>query len=235
MRDRHKGLYLFLVFFVVLVCSIGSTYAYLAAVTGSNDAVLNTSSTNYSISMNVVPVYDGFSFIPMDNNNVLRALRDEFGCKDKYGRGACLAYRISLYGYDDNINVLSGSMDVHLNHITNLSYMVLQEVSEDAYDEDNCVSVKDNLYCIAKDATSVNEGKSLSLGNEYDITGTTEKNFLLVLWLSNLEESQNEYDIGSFDATVTFGMGSGGEIKGSIVAAIKSEVDGEEEDSMNKG
>ena len=50
------------------------------------------------------------------------------------------------------------------------------------------------------------------------------------MWLSNLNVSQNETDIGTFEAIVTMQAGSGGEIKGSISSAliIDDMVGGEE-------
>ena len=41
------------------------------------------------------------------------------------------------------------------------------------------------------------------------------------MWLTNLNESQNEFDIGSYQATVTIQAGNGGEVKGTIASAVK--------------
>ena len=42
-----------------------------------------------------------------------------------------------------------------------------------------------------------------------------------MFWLTNLQESQNTFDIGSFTATVTIQAGNGGEIKGTIASAVQ--------------
>ena len=60
-------------------------------------------------------------------------------------------------------------------------------------------------------------------------------NFILLVWLSNFKFSQNDIDIGNFEAAVTMQAGNGGEIKGSISSVIifddDNDVKVEEEDS----
>ena len=61
----------------------------------------------------------------------------------------------------------------------------------------------------------------MSIGDAYNVYGLTEKNLLLVIWLSNLNERQNEKDIGNYNATITVFAGNGGEITGTIANAVK--------------
>lgn len=213
---KEKNIYLISFIIILAMSVIGSTYAYWVSTAYSPDKSVNTASTSYSIAMNITPLYSDFKFIPMDNQDALKALKNE--CRDQYDRGACNAYMIHIDGYDEKLNYISGSMDVTLNNITNLSYMMFEENSE--YNEDNCVNINDKAYCIAKEATSVNDGVNLSLGDSYVVANTTEKNFILLIWLTNLEESQNATDLGDFNSIITFSMGNGGEIKGSISASI---------------
>lgn len=215
---KRKNVY-FVLFIIVLGMSIiGSSYAYLVAVATSPSKSVNTSSTSYSIKMAITPLFSDFRFIPMDDIDALKALKNK--CKDKYDRGACNAYIIHIDGYDEKLNYISGSMDVNLDNITNLSYMVLEKQDESKYDENNCANIDDKIYCISKEATAVNDGVNLSLGDSYEVNNTTEKNFILLIWLTNLEESQNDIDLGDFNSIITFSMGNGGEIKGSISASI---------------
>ena len=213
---KFKYLYIIFLICVLAISTIGSTYAYWVATASSKDSDINASSTTYEISMNINPLYNKFSFIPMDDFNALKALGNQ--CKDKYGRGACNAYIINIYGYDTKLGSISGSMDVNLDNIENLSYMMLEESSED--NGTSCVTINDKIYCIGKEATSVGDGVNLSLGDSYEVVGTDNKSFILLIWLTNLEQSQNERDIGNFNAAITFSMGNGGEIKGSIDSAL---------------
>lgn len=218
---KFKYWYLILFAFILAISTIGSTYAFLAASASSEEETLKTKSTTYSLSMDITPLYSDFSLIPMDDTDALKALANK--CKDKYDRGACSAYNIRLYDYNDQLNFISGKMDVNLENINNLSYMMLEE--KDEYVDNNCTKIENKTYCTAKEATSVNDGVSLSLGDEYDVSNTTEKNLILLIWLTNLEESQNEYDIGNFNSIITFSMGNGGEIKGSISATLTENRD----------
>ena len=228
MKREFGLLYVVLMIMVLSITTIGATYAYWTATTASNNNDIKTESTIYSISMDINPLYHDFSVIPMNDEDALKALKNK--CKDKYDRGACSAYNIHVYDYDVNLGFVSGFMNVSTNNMQNLSYMMLKE--SDTYDEDTCVIIDDteDIYCVAKEASSVEIDTDLSLGDTYDVVGTESIDFILLMWLSNLNVSQNETDIGTFEAIVTMQAGSGGEIKGSISSAliIDGMVGGEE-------
>lgn len=215
-NKEYRILYGVLIVMVLTISTIGSTYAYFSARTNSLNNSISTSSTIYSISMDISPVYSGFSYIPMNDEYALKALKNK--CKDKYDRGACSAYRIRVYGYNEGLDYISGVMDITTDNMVNLSYMMYR--LSNTYDEDKCVDIDGEYYCISYDATSIGEGTNLSLGDSYDVRGMTETKFILMIWLTNLNESQNESDIGNYNATITMQAGSGGEIKGTIANAI---------------
>lgn len=219
MKKEFKLLYGVLAVIVLAISTIGATYAYWTASTKSANNEVETGSTIYSISMQINPLYHDFSVIPMDDENALKALKNK--CKDKYDRGACSAYTIYVYDYNVDLDYISGYMDVTTNNMQNLSYMMLR--LSDTFDEDNCVTIEESQenYCIVKEATSIGDGVGLSLGDAYDVTGITSTKFILLMWLSNFDYSQNDIDVGSFDAIVTMQAGNGGEIKGSIASAIQ--------------
>ena len=223
MKRDFKVFYTFLAVCILAFSTMGATYAYWAATASSANNALQTASTIYSISMNITPLYHDFSIIPMDDQDALKGLKSE--CKDKHGRGACSAYEIYVYGYNKDLDYISGILDITTNNMQNLSYMMLR--LSDVYDEDNCVSIakEDNeeIYCVVKEATSMGDGVGLSLGDSYSVLGMSDTKFILMMWLSNLRESQNDFDIGSFNAVVTIQAGNGGEIKGSIANAVKIE------------
>lgn len=223
-RVEIKKLYLILFIVVVFVLGTGTTYAYWTATTSSTSEAIKTESTIYSINMEILPLYNDFSFIPMNDNDAVKALKR--GCKDKYDRGACAAYKMRVFGYSNTLGYVSGYMDITTNNMINLSYMMYME--SDTYDEDNCVSIEDKNYCKVLEPNHMGDGKNLTLGDKYDVAGTESVEFILLLWLTNLDERQNEFDIGNFNAVVTMQAGSGGEIKGVISSAIN--VDNSEDD-----
>lgn len=213
---RFKSLYLVLFVVTVFILGTGSTYAYWSATTSSSSESVKTQSTIYSINMELSPVYNDFSFIPMNDQDAVKALKN--GCKDKYGRGACAAYKMRVFGYSDTLSYISGYMDITTNNMVNLSYMVYRESA--SYDENNCVSVDDKNYCVALGASHMDDGVGLTLGDKYDVYGVDSVEFILLIWLTNLEVPQNDFDIGSFNAVVTMQAGNGGQIKGTISSAI---------------
>lgn len=224
---KNKNLYLIIAIVVLGMSTIGTTYAYWVAVAASPSSSVKTNSTSYSLSMSITPLYSDFKFIPMDDNDALKGLKNK--CRDQYNRGACTAYQIKVYDYDKNTAFISGRINTKLDNISNLSYMVLEE--QDEYNSDKCATIQDKNYCIAEGPVAILPEEDMSLGSKYNVENKTEKNFILLLWLSNLNESQNKYDLGDFNSTVIFSMGNGGEIKGSISAAI-SQDDGLEDSSQ---
>lgn len=220
MRRKFKFLYGVLAIGVLAVMTVGATYAYWTASTQSNDVAVKTESTIYSISMSVNPLYDGFSVIPMNDSDALKALKNK--CRDKYDRGACSAYTIYVYDYTEGLDYISGFMDVTTNNMQSLSYMVLR--LSDSYDENSCVNIEGNdgveNYCIVREASMMGDGVGLSLGDSYDVKGMDSTKFILLFWLSNLPYGQNDIDVGTFEAVITMQAGNGGEIKGSISSAV---------------
>ena len=107
---KHRIIYLLILIVVLISSVIGSTYAYLTSKTESSQNSINASSSTYSLGMDIIPVYNDFRIIPMDDNDVIKALSNN--CKDKYNRGACSAYRINVNDYDTNLKSITGKMDV---------------------------------------------------------------------------------------------------------------------------
>ena len=221
MNRKFRILYGILSVMSLAVMTIGTTYAYLAATTQGGSHDVQTESTIYSISMSLRPLYTDFSIIPMNDSDALKAVKN--GCRDKYDRGACSAYTIDVYDWNEKLSFISGYMDVTTNNMQNLSYMMLR-VSDEVTSEDGCTKVmvdgNEENYCIVREASSVGEGVGLSLGDSHDVTGITSTRFILIFWLSNLQFGQNDVDIGSFDAIITMQAGNGGQVKGSISNAI---------------
>lgn len=217
MKKNVLALYSVVMVVAVAIMVTGATYAYITTSTSSSSNSVNTSSTTYKISMSILPIYNGFSLIPMNDSDVLKALGN--GCKDKYDRGACFAYKILVYDYSSSLEYISGYMDIVTDNMENLSYVVLE--SSDKEDNDSCVMINDNTYCESTDVLSTASKTNLSLGNKYFVGGMSSKELILVMWLSNLDVSQNDTDIGSFQSTITVMAGDGGEIKGTISGAVK--------------
>ena len=215
-NNKRKLIYLAFILLTIVTSITGATYAYWTATTQSTENAVSTSSTIYKISMHISPLYIGHTLIPMNDEYALKGLKNE--CLDKYGRGACLAYKIRVYDYNEDLNFISGLMDINTNGMQNLSYMMYR--ISDEFNEEKCVKINNQNYCIVKEVEHMKDGVGLSLGDKYDVTGIPETEFILLIWLTNLKTSQNDTDIGNFNAIITMQAGNGGEIKGSISSVI---------------
>ena len=216
-----KNIFIFLIIIITLFLSvIASTYAYLTSSVASTNNTIHASSISYGLDMNITPLYNDFRIIPTDDEDISKAILNE--CKDKYDRGSCNAYKINISGYDDKQQTISGVLTATLNNIENLSFIMLEKREIDTDGE--CIDINEEKYCKTTNPTLITENEELSLGNNYDITNTTEKDFLLVIWLKNLEESQNEFDLGDYNMSITFSVGNGGKISGNIAASINAEL-----------
>ena len=219
-KSNFKYIKVVLLVVILVVCIIGATYAYFLSTTiGSSD--INASSVNYSVNMNITPIYNDFSLIPMDDSDVFKAIGNQ--CKDKEDRGACNLYGISVSGYDESVEAISGTINTSLNNIQNLSYMVLEKVSYNIEGNSNCLVFNENNYCISKEATLVVTDTDMSLGDSsYDVSLLDSKDLLLAIWLTNIDSSQNSFDIGTYSSIVTIYLGDDiAHISGSISGTLK--------------
>ena len=223
MKKKIKALYAVLACFILAITTIGSTYAYWVSTATSTSNSVQTTSATFKINMEIKPLYAGFSYIPMNDTDALKALKNK--CKDKYNRGACSSYVIRVFGYHKELSHISGYLDIETDNMENISYMVLEETEE--YNEENCITIEEKNYCIGKTATPMGEGKELSIGESYSVVGLEEKYLILVMWLSNLNKDQNKNDIGSYNTTVTILAGNGGEIRGTIANSVIIEDESE--------
>ena len=217
MKNRVKIYYLLFVIGIFSLTTVGATYAYWANNTMGND-VISATSNKYSISMNINPIYNDFSFIPMNNSDVLKAVENK--CRDKYERGACSLYYIDVYGYNEELESVFGIIKFFTN-IQNLNYVILKPKIDDG----ECVSINindnDEEFCLYDDYSKVDSYEDQVLFDSYSVSGTDRVRFILVIWLENQNRSQNNYDIGSFSANVTISSLDGIRVQGVINSAVE--------------
>lgn len=217
MKNRVKFYYLLFVIGIFSLTTVGATYAYWSNDARGND-VMSATSNKYSIGMSINPIYNGFSFIPMNNSDVLKAVENE--CRDKYNRGACSLYYIDVYGYNEELETISGTINFFTG-IKNLNYVILKPKVDDG----ECVSINiddnDDEFCLYDDYTSVNSYVEQELIDSYSVVDVDKVRFILVIWLENQDISQNENDIGSFSASVTISSLDGIKVQGVINGAME--------------
>ena len=183
---------------------IGGTFSYFTLSTMSKMNALAVSAGKVRLGLGVSPIYTGYPIIPLKDEYISVAYKQK--CKDDLERGACLAYGLEVFNFEEKSEV-EGIIDFHLNGLENLSYMVLDE--------------NDNVYL---DITHINKDNptNLSLGNAFTLSKATDgitpsKKFTLLVWLTDNNEIQDETDAGkAFTADVTYKTSSGGRLTASV-------------------
>ena len=190
---------------------IGATFSYFSTRNMSKMNALSVEAGKVRLGLGVSPLYTGYKLIPTNDSDIMTAYNQK--CLDDYGYGACLAYEFEVYNFNLKQDVI-GKIDFNVEGIENLSYIVLDE--------------NDTIYL---DKTSVGNGitKDLPLGEHFILEDATElnsksKKFKLIIWLTNLEQDQNETDAGGqFSATITFSSVYGGKLTATIDGYESSE------------
>lgn len=204
-----------------IVMSIGSTYAYFAANTSTEEGEMETSSAKFSLNLSVLPKYPN----PEEGLKTIIPMKDELSekgyigynetpCIDKSASAVCYVYEIKAYDFSEGIEYVSGSFNLKTENISNLSYRL--------YDEENNpipLSVDEENNPIYYDRAPSEVEKTL--GDSHDVRNKSKITLYLMVWLSDTGVSQNQTDIGTFTGTITFYAGKGGMITGKISSVIE--------------
>lgn len=188
----------------MIILLIGGTLSYFTLSTMSKIDALAVKSGKVVLGLGVSPLYTGHELIPLKDEYITRAYNQR--CKDDLGSGACLAYGLEVFNYEEKTEV-EGTIDFNLGTIENLSYMVL--------DEDG------NTYV---DTTHIDKDKpsGLTLGNKFSLAKATDgiypsKKFILLIWLTDNNKEQDETDAGEvFTADVTYRTSEDGRLTASV-------------------
>ena len=199
-------------FLSIVILLVGTTFSFFTYDTQSKKNALAIEASQIRINLGVSNLYTGRLLIPLKDELIMKAYK-EYGCVDSYGWGACQAYSLELFNSAAEVEIES-FIDFNLNGVKNLTYMVLDE--------------EENIY---KEITHVdsNNPTGLSLGDNFILKDgsleQTTKKLMLLIWLSDIGEIQDNDDAGgSFTASVTFRTSNGSELTG-FVQGIKSKVE----------
>lgn len=187
----------------MVILLIGTTFSYFSVSNQSKYDAVAVEASKIKLALAVSPKYTGYKLIPTNDTDIMLAY--ESRCLDIYNNGACLAYDLEISNFNKSQEII-GSIDFTVNHIQNLSYMVLDS--------------EGNIYL---DKTSIKENTSnMSLGPQFilnDATSSnpTSKKFTLLIWLTNLDEPQEDYDAGgTFSGSVTYSSVYGSKLTASV-------------------
>lgn len=188
----------------MFILLIGTTFSYFSISSKSDDDILQVNAASINLKLGITPKYVGHLLIPTNDEDIMVAYESK--CVDIYGLGACLAYDIEVSNGSSEQDLI-GMINFTINGIENLSYMLL---------DDN-----DNIYL---EKTSIKKDNSLNLplGDHFvlgdaTIENPTSKKFVLIIWLTNLDIPQEDYDAaGTFSASISYQSVLGSKLTGSI-------------------
>lgn len=176
----------------MLILLMGTTFSYFTVSNRSKYDAVVVEANKIDLALSISPKYTGYKLIPTNDEDIMLAY--ESMCLDIYNNGACLAYELEISNFNTSQDII-GKIDFTVNKISNLSYMVLDE-NDDVYLDKTSVT-GDNLSAMPL-------GEHFVLGNA-DKNNPTSKKFILLIWLTNLNEDQSDYDAGgTFSASVTY-------------------------------
>ena len=195
MKENRSLMIISIISLIILL--LGSTFSYFNISASSNDDAVGLTAMKFDTSVEVTALYNEKSLIPMNDSDTTTAYGQN--CVDDDGFGACQAYNIEITN-NGELMEYQGDIVFTIDDIQNLKYLVLDE------EENEYVS-----------ASSIVAGNPLTLGDSFELDTGESKNFVLIIWLSNLDEPQEDYDAdGSFTAAVTYRAASGSKITGTF-------------------
>ena len=189
-KDK-KSLLLMLYIFSFIIMLFGVSFSYFTAKARSDNTALNAKSGKLTLGLEVSSKYTEHKLIPAADADIMKAYHNE--CVDDYGNGACVAYDIEVTNDSAKQDVI-GTIDFKIEHIENLSYLVLDE-------EEN---IYQNITKIEKSSTNMPLGNNFILDSALETGIPTRKKFVLVIWLSDYDYNQEEDRGGTFSASITY-------------------------------
>lgn len=192
MKGNKANIFLFTTSVLsMVILLIGATFSYFSVSSQSKYDAVAVEANKIRLAFSISPKYTGYKLIPTNDTDIMKAYENK--CLDIYNNGACLAYELEISNFN-NAQDLIGKINFTVENIENLSYMVLD--SDDSIYLDK-TSIKGNT-------TEMSLGPHFILGDATE-SNPTSKKFTLIIWLTNLDEDQNDTDAGgTFQASISY-------------------------------
>lgn len=191
--------------------TIGTTFSFFTSVVKSNEDV-EVKTANFKLAVDVTPLYNEKKIIPTNDQDITKAFYNK--CIDDNEYGACYAYDIVITSEGDTQNIIASFKTEQQEGIKNLSYMVLDKDNKDEKGE----------YIIYGKPSLAPTLEYEKIGDEpIQLESGKTKNLILVIWLSNLEDQEQDDESdkwfkGHFLVNSTLGP----KITGSLTASVNN-------------
>lgn len=187
MNKKRKIFFTSLYIVSLLIMVIGSTLSFFSYRTTSDKDIINIDSTkDTTIGVVISQTMGGGSLFPLRDEDIMTAYNN--GCIDINRNSACNGYTIDINNGNNKAMYLSGKINfTKTNNLVNLYYMVL-----------------DSNGSIYMPATKIEDSKEFSLGEMIKLEPLLNQKFILLVWLRNLNESQNAEMGGSYSGKISY-------------------------------
>lgn len=203
-EKKNKKLLLITYIFSIFFMLIGITFSYFTSKAISNNNSLNIKSGKLELELAVSPKYTGHPLIPLSNTNIMTAYENK--CVDYYGSGVCVAYDIFITNNSAEQEVI-GTISFNINHIDNLSYLLLDE-NETIYQD---------MINIGNNELDMPLGEKFRLESALQKKEPITKKFILLIWVSDKDYEQTGDISGTFEASITYNSIYGHKLTSTII------------------
>lgn len=184
--ERKKIFFTILYVLSFIIMLVGSTLAYFSFRTVSDSGVVDVNSAvDSSVTVSIAQVAGGGDLYPLKDEDIMLAYNRN--CLDVYGRSACNKYAVNLRN-GDTVNYLNGKIKFVLsNNLVNLYFMVL-----------------DSNENVIVPTTQIVNDEYYSIGDSLKMLERSNFEYILVVWLRNVDEEQNSEMAGTYNGTISY-------------------------------
>ena len=199
-KKNENNFFIIISILTLLAMILGASFAYYASVVIPDDDYLDVASRNLELHLTITSLYTEKKIIPTNDFEIDTAFENQ--CIDIHDFGACYAYNIEL----NNVGVpqdVTGVFKLTSDKLVNLKYMFLDA---------------DNENQIFQDVSDASE-EGVDVGDNIHLETGESRHLILIIWLSNLEDIQNDEIAGIFNGEFTVRSTYGSKVTGTISAA----------------
>lgn len=193
----------------LVVAIIGATFAYFTATAEDKDTIKGeAANTGLSLEVTHISTDATAGLIPLNTTDLQKgvtgdaaATAENKSCLDKNGNTICQVYSVKVINEGTATAAVTGKLNLAAvdpaadpekpNVFTNLKWQLLTDATT-----------------VDTGATAYGTGENPIVQNA-SIAGGADATYYLVIWIDNLNESQNDADKGFFNGTVSFDSAEG--------------------------
>ncbi len=194
MRKKVE-LSVFAVMGIVIISLLGVTLAYFVAVANNTGDNIEGRTFDFGASINLTTIYRANNLVPLSDNLVGTAISKETNkCIDKNGRDVCSLYSITLSNTGDTVSLTPSITTTNSTYTTN-------DIRCQLYDS-SFTAVSDVIT-----PSNTNNGKVYMTSNSNNLSinlSSTSKDYYLVIWLEETNNSQTDDYSKIYNGTITF-------------------------------